>query len=158
MQEKTHTESQRHRDDLRLGLCPRLRKRANRRQLTGVRGMGDCAEEALLRREDSAIAEPEGCSSIREPHLQIIYIFLPITSDKITGFYRIDRIFLILNPVNHDNPVILSKKHKSYPHLHSRAQRGRWACLWMLSMFSMSHRTLFQLRHGNLLNPQTKSA
>ena len=49
---------------------------------------------------------------------------LPITSDKITGFYRIDRIFLILNPVNHDNPVILSKKHESYPHLHSRAQRG----------------------------------
>ena len=51
----------------------------------------------------------------------------PITSDKITGFYRIDRIFLILNPVNHDNPVILSKKHGSYPHLHSRAERGRRA-------------------------------
>ena len=40
MQEKTHTESQRHRDDLRLGLCPRPRKRANHRRLTGVRGMG----------------------------------------------------------------------------------------------------------------------
>ena len=39
MQEKTHTESQRHRDDLRLGLCPRPRKRANHRRLTGVRGM-----------------------------------------------------------------------------------------------------------------------
>ena len=47
----------------------------------------------------------------------------PLTSDKITGFYRIDRIFLILNPVNHDNPVILSKKHRSYPQLHSRAER-----------------------------------
>ena len=47
----------------------------------------------------------------------------PLTSDKITGFYRIDRIFLILNPVNHDNPVILSKKHRSYPQLHSRACR-----------------------------------
>ena len=81
------------RDYWELGPCPRPRKRANHRRLTGVRGMGDCAEEALLRREDSAIAEPEGCSSIREPHLQIIYIFLPITSDKITGFYRIDRIF-----------------------------------------------------------------
>ena len=45
----------------------------------------------------------------------------PLTSDKITGFYRIDRIFLISNPVNHDNPVILSKKHRSYPQLHSRA-------------------------------------
>ena len=52
---------------------------------------------------------------------------LPLTSDKITGFYRIDRIFLISNPVNHDNPVILSKKHRSYPHLHSRAERGRRA-------------------------------
>ena len=52
---------------------------------------------------------------------------LPITSDKITGFYGIDRIVLILNPVNHDNPVILSKKHGSYPHLHSRAKRGRRA-------------------------------
>ena len=50
---------------------------------------------------------------------------LPITSDKITGFYRIYKIFLILDPVNHDNPVILSKKHGSYPHLHSRAQRER---------------------------------
>ena len=35
----------------------------------------------------------------------------PLTSDKITGFYRIDRIFLISNPVNHDNPVILSHYH-----------------------------------------------
>ena len=52
---------------------------------------------------------------------------LPVTSDKITGFYRIDRIFLISNPANHDNPVILSKKHRSYPHLHSRAERGRRA-------------------------------
>ena len=55
------------------------------------------------------------------------YPFLPITSDKITGFYRIDRIFLILNPVNHDNPVSLSKKHGSYPHVHSCAKRGRRA-------------------------------
>ena len=29
-----------------------------------------------------------------------------------------------INPVNHDNPVILSKKHGSYPHLHSRARAG----------------------------------
>ena len=57
-------------------------------------------------------------------HLHFLH-FLPITSDKITGFYGIYRIFLVLNPVNHDNPVILSKKHGSYPHLHSRAKRGR---------------------------------
>ena len=54
--------------------------------------------------------------------------------------------FLILNPVNHDNPVILSKKHGSYPHLHSCAKRGRRAnwengrlvrCAWAAHGLSM---------------------
>ena len=32
---------------------------------------------------------------------------------------------MILKHVNHDNPVILSKQHGSYPHVHSCAKRGR---------------------------------
>ena len=67
-----------------------------------------------------------------KPHLQIDLCDLPIPC--LACNFRQDYMilqdlqdFLIINPVNHDNPVILSKKHGSYPHLHSRAQRGRQA-------------------------------
>jgi hypothetical protein len=74
----------------------------------------------------------------------------PLTSDKTTGFYRIDRIFLISNPVNHDNPVILSKKHGSYPHLHSRAERGRRATRLNLSAHFASQRLCVKLQTSNI--------
>jgi hypothetical protein len=72
-----------------------------------------------------ARAPMKSCFSV----VQVVFITKggSVKNRDAPGFCRIDRIFLILNPVNHDNPVILSKKHGSYPHLHSRAERGRRA-------------------------------
>ena len=82
-------------DDWELGPCPRPRLRANHRRLTGVRGMGECAEEAPLRREDSAKPNPKGAQASANPifkssnHLLHIYTSTrPIHGplDRLCGF------------------------------------------------------------------------
>ena len=67
-----NAEAQRHRGDFRAGALPQTPNNVESQEISSHSGYGGMRRRSFAPKGRFGEAEPEGCASIREPHLQII--------------------------------------------------------------------------------------